>query len=112
MGLFTEREKLTDYKKENWWLRLTIVVTTLTLISTLVYYNKQTTQQVNVKSLSDSIAYYKTKCDSLSIENRNITNFGDSVRDELFIKHTIIGRYEMGMDFLKERRPNANCAVF
>jgi hypothetical protein len=106
MGLFTEREKLTDYKKENWWLRLTIVVTTLTLISTLVYYNKQTTQQVNVKSLSDSIAYYKTKCDSLSIENRNITNFGDSVRDELFIKHTIIGRYEMGMDFLKERRPN------
>ena len=106
MGLFTEREKLTDNKKENWWLRLTIVLITLVSLSTLSYYNRQMMDQVNVKLLSDSLAYYKTKCDSLSIENRYIKNFGDSVRDELFIKHTIIGRYEMGMDFLKERRPN------
>jgi hypothetical protein len=93
-------------KDENWWLRLTIVVISLTLLSTLVYYSKQTNQQVNVKLLSDSVAFYKTKCDSLLIQNKNITNFSDSIRDELFIKHTIIGRYEMGMDFLKERRPN------
>jgi hypothetical protein len=105
MALKIKKMKLLK-KDENWWLRLTIVAISLTLLSTLVYFSKQTTQQMNVKLLSDSVAFYKTKCDSLLIENRNVTNFSDSVRDELFIKHTIIGRYEMGMDFLKERRPN------
>jgi hypothetical protein len=30
----------------------------------------------------------------------------DSLSNELFIQKNIVGRYEMGLDFLKERRPN------
>ena len=30
----------------------------------------------------------------------------DSLQSELFIQRVTIGRYELGLDFLKERRPN------
>ena len=62
--------------------------------------------QVNVKSLSDSLSYYKFKTDSLLIDNKNLSSFNDSIRTELFIQQNTVGRYEMGFDFLKERRPN------
>lgn len=92
-------------KDENWWLRLTIVIITLISLSTLSYYNRQVTQ-LTTKSTSDSTAFYKFKCDSLSNENKNLTNISDSIRTELFIEQTNVGRYEMGLEFLKERRPN------
>ncbi len=92
-------------KNENWWLRLTIVLITLFSLSTLTYYNKQVSQ-LKVKFASDSTAYFKIKFDSVLVENNNLTKVNDSIRTELFIQQTIVGKYELGMDFLKERRPN------
>ena len=44
--------------------------------------------------------------DSLLNENKILINTNDSIRSEIFVKETIIMRYDMGLDFLKERRPN------
>jgi hypothetical protein len=41
-------------KDENWWLRLTIVLISMTALSTLAYYNRQVTQ-IMVKSQLDSL---------------------------------------------------------
>ena len=45
----------------------------------------------------------------LSVDSKSIdslTTITDSLQNEVFILQTQNGRYEMGMDFLKERRPN------
>lgn len=74
-------------KNENWRLRLTIVLITLGSLSTLSYYNRQ---MMDVKSLSDSLAYYKSLNDTLSIELEN-------VRDETEFTRNTNGRIEMGV---------------
>ena len=44
------------------------------------------------------------------VSNKGITaliNQRDSLRDELFISSTIIGRHELSLDYIKERNPQA-----
>ena len=60
----------------------------------------------NELKTSTSHAITKKSYDSLLNENRILINTNDSINSELFIKGTIINRYDMGLDFLKERRPN------
>lgn len=97
MGLFN--------KNENWWLRFVIVLITIMSLATLSYYNKQITE-IKTNNKIDSLSYYKLKCDTLIIDNQVLVNYKDSIDSELFIQKNIVGRYEMGLDFLKERRPN------
>lgn len=85
-------------KQEYWWLKLTIVIITLFSLSVISIQSREISQlktQVNI----DSTAYYKYKFDSVSVTI-------DSLNTELFIEKNNVGRYEMGLDFLKERRPN------
>lgn len=72
MGLFN--------KPENWWLRVTIVVLTISLLGIFVTSNKQTSVKIS------------------DLENQN-----DSLRMELFNHGTVIGRYEITLEILKER---------
>jgi chromosomal replication initiation ATPase DnaA len=97
MGLFD--------KNENWWLRFVIVLITVMSLATLSYYNKQIAE-IKTNNKIDSLSYYRLKCDTLIIDNQVLLNYKDSIDGELFIQKNIVGRYEMGLDFLKERRPN------
>lgn len=92
-------------KSENWWLRLTIVLITVLSLTTLSFYNKQITE-IKSKSKTDSLSYYKLKCDTLLDQNHIMEIRMDSLYGEWFNEKTINGRYELGLDFLKERRPN------
>ena len=92
-------------KNENWWLRFTIVIVVVISLSVLANYNNQITH-LKAKYQLDSLSYYKLKCDTLLNENKSITLYKDSIENELFIQKNIVGRYELGLDFLKERRPN------
>jgi hypothetical protein len=74
------------------------------IIMTFEFFEKDREYNEIKSSLSHSVN--KQSYDSLLIENRNLSDFNDSIRTELFIERNTVGRYEMGLDFLKERRPN------
>lgn len=76
MGMFN--------KSENWWLRLTIVVLTISLLGIYSVSNRESI----------------TKIDNL--ENQN-----DSLQMELFNYKTEVGRYEITLEILKERDSTA-----
>jgi hypothetical protein len=80
----------------------------LTLIAlifvTFEFFEKDREYNEIKNSLSHSIT--KQSYDSLVTENKNLSDFNDSIRTELFIERNTVGRYEMGLDFLKEKRPN------
>lgn len=78
-------------KDENWWLRLTIVIISLTSLSTLVYYSKQVTQGMNAKSQSDSVTYYKNLNDTLYNEL-------ETIREETDYTRNINARIEIGVN--------------
>lgn len=59
-------------------------------------YNIINTQKSNINNLTFKLV----KSDSLQSIKL------DSLQSELFIQRVTIGRYELGLDFLKERRPN------
>lgn len=85
--------------------RAGIVVSLLgILMMTFAYFEKDREYNEIKDSLSHSIT--KQSYDSLIIENKNLSDFNDSIRTELFIQQNTVGRYEMGLYFLKERRPN------
>lgn len=84
-------------RKENWWLRLTIVLITIVALSTLAYYNKQITM-VTGKSSSDSTLFYKNKCDTLQ-------NQVDSLYDENFELSHSNGINELILDELSHHNP-------
>ena len=66
MGLFTEKETLTDNKKENWWLRLTLVLIILVWLSSLSVMNREVITER--QKLTDSLNYFKLQTDSLKEE--------------------------------------------
>jgi hypothetical protein len=68
------------------------------------YFQKDAMYNELKQSTSHKIS--KKSYDSLLNENKILINANDSIRSELFVKQTIIMRYDMGLDFLKERRPN------
>lgn len=85
-------------KPNSWWLKITIVLVTLLSLSVIAIQNREISQLKSINNI-DSTSYYKFKYDSVSFVN-------DSLNTELFIERNNVGRYEMGLDFLKERRPN------
>lgn len=70
MGLFTERETLTDNKKENWWLRLLLVLFALIALGSASVMNREVITER--QKLTDSISYFKLQ--------------NDSLREELFVQ--------------------------
>ena len=45
--------------------------------------------------------------DELEVNNTALSNKADSLKSELFITSTVIGRYELSLDYLKESNPKA-----
>jgi hypothetical protein len=45
--------------------------------------------------------------DELEVTNTVLSNKVDSLKSEIFITATIIGRYELSLDYLKESNPKA-----
>jgi hypothetical protein len=82
---------------------------TLTLIAlifvTFEFFEKDREYNEMKDSLSHSIN--KHSYDSLLIENKNLSDFNDSVRTELFIERNTVGRYDMALDSLKTANPKA-----
>lgn len=86
-------------------LRGSLVFALLMLIfMTFEFFQKDAMYDELKVSTSHKIT--KKSYDSLLNENKILINTNDSVRSELFVKQTIIMRYDMGLDFLKEMRPN------
>ena len=86
-------------------LRGSLAFTLLILIFVIFEFFQKDAMYDELK-VSTSHSITKKSYDSLLNENRILTNANDSINSELFVKGTIINRYEMGLDFLKERRPN------
>jgi hypothetical protein len=78
-------------KDENWWLRLTIVIITLISLSTLSYYNRQVTQ-LTTKSTSDSTAFYKAKCDTLTLKVDTLMEENVFKENQIGLRDMIIGQ--------------------
>lgn len=76
-------------KNENWWLRLTIVLVILLSLSTLTYYSKRVTL-LTAKSTSDSTAFYKMKCDSLSIKNDSLVEMNGFYENQIGLRDMVI----------------------
>jgi hypothetical protein len=83
MGLFN--------KEENWWLRLVIVLITLTWLSSLSVMNKEVITER--QKLTDSLSYYKLKLDTVQIRY-------DSLYDEHFQSSHDNGIMELIIDEL------------
>lgn len=91
-------------------LRGSLMFTLLMLIFvTFKFFEKDAIYDELKVSISHSIT--KKSYDSLLNENKLLTNANDSLNSELFVKGTIINRYDMGLDFLKERRPNEHILI-
>lgn len=60
------------------------------------YFIKDGIIKSNTEIITKDFKYYKLQIDSLN-------NQVDSLNQELFIKQATIGRYEMGLDILKEQ---------
>lgn len=90
-------------QKENLILRVMVVVLSVSALSILALWNRK---DMELRQYQSSKAITQAQYDSLLQENKNLSDFNDSVRTELFIERNNVGRYEMGLDFLKERRPN------
>jgi cell division protein FtsB len=88
---------LNKYKSENFWLRAGFTTMIVVWLSTLAVMNRGIIQER--KTLTDSAAYYKNKYLEL---DKQI----DSLQTEKFSVESENGRYELGLDFLKERNPN------
>ena len=105
MGLFN--------KSENWWLRLSLVLTTLFFLSLYASINRQVSQQIKSQSQKiDSLSNELVKCQTDKyyvpggdIQKNYLQNQIDSLSDELFYVKTINGRYELTFDYLKEVDP-------
>lgn len=86
-------------------LRGALVSSLLMLIFTTFEYFQKDAMYDELKA-STKHTITKQLYDSLLNENKVLINTNDSIRSEIFIKETMIMRYDMGLDFLKERRPN------
>lgn len=68
-----------------------------------IYGQNKVINEYKSKYLNDSTSYYKVKYDTLLNQNYALKNQVDSMYNELFIQKTMVGRYELGLDYLKER---------
>jgi hypothetical protein len=88
MGLFTERETLTDNKKENWWLRLLLVLFALIALGSASVMNREVITERQI--LIDSLSYFKLQNDSLKEENEfkdNQIGLRDMIIEEIKIEN-------------------------
>jgi len=88
---------LNKFKAENFWLRAGLTSMILIYLGSISIINRGIIAER--KSLIDSTAYYKNKY--LELDNKI-----DSLQTEKFSVEVENGRYELGLDFLKERNPN------
>ena len=91
-------------KNGQWWSSMTLISISILLLSTTFMWIVTEKENENLKLQIQKVTSEKQIKDSLTIVSLN--NQIDSLNGEVFIKQTIIGKYEMGLDFLKERRPN------
>lgn len=83
---------LNKFKAENFWLRAGLTIMIMIWLTSLAVINRGVITER--KSLMDSTAFFKAKCDTL-------LNANDSLYQELFNEKAINGRYELSLDFLK-----------
>ena len=64
---------------------------------------------LSVKNVNDAKDLEKTEAINTVLQTQTVkmSNTIDSLRGELFISSTIIGRHELSLDYLKERDPQA-----
>jgi hypothetical protein len=103
MGLFN--------KEENWWLRLVIVLITLTWLSSLSVMNREVITEK--QTLTDSLNYYKLQNDSLrnqydSLYGEHFQSTHDNGIIELIIDElSSTSKYkDLKKDLEKERNSN------
>ena len=84
-------------------LRFYVVVATLSFTGLLVnYFNKLE----ELKKTKEELVKYQTDngyIPSGDIEKAQIINERDSLRDELFIRSTEVGRYDVALEIFKEQ---------
>ena len=61
-----------------------------------IYGQNKVINEYKSQRFNDSTSYYKVKCDTLQSQV-------DSMYNDLFIQRNTVGRYELGLDYLKER---------
>ncbi len=91
-------------KNGQWWTSLTLISISILLLSTTFMWMTTEKENKDLKVQLQKGTSEKQIQDSLTIVK--LINEKDSLYNELFIQKNIVGRYEMGLDFLKERRPN------
>ncbi len=91
-------------KNGQWWLSMTLISISVLLLSTTSMWIVTENENKDLKLQLQKGTSEKQIQDSLTIVK--LINEKDSLYNELFIQKNIVGRYEMGLDFLKERRPN------
>lgn len=103
MGLFN--------KEENWWLRLTIFLITMTWLSSLSVMNRSVSQEKEI--LTDSLNYYKKLNDTLRSDNDSLyeenfqLNHWNGVQELILDELSYKSKYkDLLKDIEKERNSN------
>jgi hypothetical protein len=87
-----------------WWLSITLISVSILLLSTTIMWNTTKKENIELQVQLKNLTSQRQINDSLIIDSLN--RVVDSIQTELFISQTINGKYEMGLYFLKERKPN------
>jgi hypothetical protein len=91
-------------KNGQWWLSITLISISILLLSTTIMWNDTKKENRELQVQLKNLTSQRQINDSLIIDSLN--KVVDSIQTELFISQTINGKYEMGLFFLKERKPN------
>ena len=86
------------------WLPITLISISILLLSTTIMWNETERQNKELQVQLKNLTSQKQINDSLVIDSLN--RVVDSIQTELFMLQTINGKNEMGLYFLKERKPN------
>lgn len=87
-----------------WWLSITLISISILLLSTTIMWRETERQNKELQVQLKNLTSQRQINDSLTIDSLN--RVVDSIQTELFILQTINGKNEMGLYFLKERKPN------
>jgi len=86
------------------WLPITLISISILLLSTTIMWNETERQNKELQVQLKNLTSQRQINDSLTIDSLN--RVVDTIQTELFMSQTINGKYEMGLHFLLERKPN------
>jgi hypothetical protein len=91
-------------KNGQWWLSITLISISILSLSTTIMWNETKKENRELQVQLKNLTSQRQINDSLTIDSLN--RVVDSIQTDLFTSQTINGKYEMGLHFLLERKPN------